>query len=195
MTTGMSVSTADGNPWPPRRLRLGLGLLVAVAICITSAGCLYSAATAVMRPSRLSLPVLGLAGWPRIDTTALICFLSSILLVFMVWFAVLSGASDVRSRPEGRPPNRWTRLADALSLTVFLHASAGVVYIAANNVAHPHTLTQPLTHLSSWPSEAQFGFAAVTAAALAARFRAARFRRWLVGHRAGRHELPTQERT
>jgi hypothetical protein len=64
MTTGMSVSTADGNPWPRRRVRLGLGLLAAVGIYITSAGCLYGAATAVMRPSRLSLPVLGLAGHP-----------------------------------------------------------------------------------------------------------------------------------
>jgi succinate dehydrogenase hydrophobic anchor subunit len=186
MTTGMCVSTTERAPLVHRGMRFSLILLAAVGIGITSVGCLYGAATAVMRPSRLSFPVLGVEDWPRTDTTALACFLGSAVIVFVMRFVVLSDRGDAELLSQGRPLTGWTRIADALSLTVVLHASAGVVYILANFVAHPHTLGLPLTHHASWPSEGQFGFAAFMGA-----FLGIRFRRWLLGQKKGRHDRQT----
>lgn len=180
MTTGTCVSTDDRAPLPHQGMRFRLKLLAAFGIGITSAGCLYGAATAVMRPSRLPFPILGVEDWPRTDTTALACFVTSAVLVFLVRFVMLSGTSGAGFLSQGRPLKRWTHIADALSLTVILHATTGLVYILANFVVHPHTLGLPLTHHASWPSEAQFGFAAFIAA-----FLGIRFRRWLLGQREG----------
>ncbi len=49
------------------------------------------------------------------------------------------------------------KIIRALSLTLFVHAFAGWVYIANNAVHHPETLPLGLTHFAPWPREDTFG--------------------------------------
>jgi hypothetical protein len=49
------------------------------------------------------------------------------------------------------------KIIRALSLTSFVFGLLGWIYIAAVALAHPETLTEPLTHFAPWPREDTFG--------------------------------------
>lgn len=49
------------------------------------------------------------------------------------------------------------KIIRALSLTLFLFGLIGWIYIAANAVVHPESLSWQLTHLTPWIREDTFG--------------------------------------
>lgn len=49
------------------------------------------------------------------------------------------------------------KITRALSLTLFVFGLAGWIYIAANAVVHPESLSWQLTHLTPWIREDTFG--------------------------------------
>jgi hypothetical protein len=166
------VSTVESRPRSAvRRMRPVLYLLATIGIGATSVGCLYGALTAIIDPSRLPLPILGLRGWPRTDTSALVSFATSTLLVFAVRLSMLSDAEDPWPSLRRHISAGWVPVADAASLTILMHGSAGAIYVGANYFIHPETLGLPLTHFAPWPTEWQFGLGAAIAAGQAARFR------------------------
>jgi hypothetical protein len=82
---------------------------------------------------------------------------------------VCTGNGSAASAPELGPGRR---LAADLLLVVAIHAFAGWVYIAANAVSHPESLTWPLTHFTAWPHEDTFGALCFAASFIASLTRA-----------------------
>jgi hypothetical protein len=60
---------------------------------------------------------------------------------------------------------RWIVFVTARAVAIY--AFAGFVYIAANAISHPYTLTLRLTHFVSWPDEDLFGATCFVASAVA----------------------------
>lgn len=119
----------------------------------------YAAAVALASPDRVSERFLLMENLPRTDTTGIIAFGASALS-----FAILGSLRRV-NRPDRRLA---CRLIDSVLRTVALYAFLGWVYIAANVVENPSTLPLPLTHLSTRPTESQFGAICFVLSALAA---------------------------
>ncbi len=55
--------------------------------------------------------------------------------------------------------DRRRSVAEPILVVIAFYSFAGWVYIAANAVSHPDTLSLPLTHLAPWPREDTFGAA------------------------------------
>ena len=49
------------------------------------------------------------------------------------------------------------KIVQAASFTLFIFGLLGWLYIAANSLVHPETLTIHLTHFAPWPREDTFG--------------------------------------
>ncbi len=49
------------------------------------------------------------------------------------------------------------KIVQASSFTLFIFGLLGWLYIAANSLVHPETLTIQLTHFAPWPREDTFG--------------------------------------
>ena len=49
------------------------------------------------------------------------------------------------------------KIVKAASFTLFIFGLLGWLYIVANSLVHPETLTIQLTHFAPWPREDTFG--------------------------------------
>jgi hypothetical protein len=68
--------------------------------------------------------------------------------------------AGVAARNNGGAPARQARaVIVALLRSLTLYSGLGWLYIAINSIVHPLTLSQPLTHITSWPAEGVFGAA------------------------------------
>jgi len=136
-------------------------------------GCfVFSALVAVTAPESLSSPPLDLSIGIRTDTLGAAAFVVAALVTLpRRWLN--AGRRWNGARPHGasdalEPADLavWRAVRD-LSLLVAL-------YIVANYLNHPRTMTMPLTHFASWPSERVTGLTAALVsfvAALAAQLR------------------------
>lgn len=118
----------------------------------------YGALTAVFKLSRLKDPLIGVIRTSRIDTSAAIAFIVSALFCF--------AANFFRSRDSSTPLKN--SVAAGILRVVTYYGFLGWLYIVGNSLVHPETLHKQLTHLSSVPTESQFGIACFVASALAA---------------------------
>ena len=119
----------------------------------------YAAAVAVASPGRVSERLLLMGNLPRTDTSGIIAFGASALS-----FAILGSLRRV-NRPD-QPP--VYRVVDSVLRTIALYAFLGWIYIAANAIEDPSTLPLRLTHLSTRPTESQFGAIGFVLSGLAA---------------------------
>jgi len=120
---------------------------------------IYAAAVALASPGRVSERLLLMENLPRTDTSGIIAFGAS-----AISFAILGSLRRVNG-PDHRLVDR---VIDSVLRTIALYAFLGWVYIAANVIANPSTLPLRLTHLSTRPSEAQFGAICFVLSGLAA---------------------------
>jgi hypothetical protein len=118
----------------------------------------YGALTAVFKLSRLKDQLIGGVAISRIDTSAAIAFVVSSLFFFAANFSQSRRMST---------PFRDRVLAGILRVAVY-YGFSGWLYIVGNSLVHPETLHQQLTHLSSVPTESQFGMSCFVASAVAA---------------------------
>lgn len=108
----------------------------------------YAAGVALASPGRVSEPLLLMNGLPRTDTSGIITFGASISCC-----AILGSMSRVN-----KPVTRLRRRAiDSALRTMALYGFIGWVYVAANVVENSNTLSLQLMHLSTRPTESQFG--------------------------------------
>lgn len=107
-----------------------------------SAGFAYVAVSAVFRPRQVGDHLWHSLPWLRKDTFGIACFAVSGLAYLLLGLAAR------------RPPRS---AAQAVLATIAGYGFAGWAYIACNAIAHPYTLTRPLTHLAAWPHEDEFG--------------------------------------
>ncbi|HZK11826.1 MAG TPA: hypothetical protein VFD10_05695 [Atribacterota bacterium] len=54
------------------------------------------------------------------------------------------------------------KIVQAATFTLFIFGLLGWLYMAANSLVHPETLTIQLTHFSPWPREDTFGIVSFT---------------------------------
>jgi hypothetical protein len=99
----------------------------------------YAATVAVISAKRIGESLFLVQSLPRTDTSGIVAFGTSALCYVLL--GILSRAGAVGS------------VLRAMALYGFL----GWLYIAGNAVAHPYTLAMPLMHLSTRPTESQFG--------------------------------------
>jgi hypothetical protein len=116
----------------------------------------YAAAVALATPDQVSERLLLMNGLPRTDTSGIIAF-----GVSAVSLAVLGSLY----RPEQRLDQR---VIDSVLRAVALYSFLGWLYIAGNVIQNPSTLPLPLTHLSTRPTESQFGAICFVISGLAA---------------------------
>lgn len=64
-------------------------------------------------------------------------------------------------------PGLASRLGRALLRTVAVYGLIVWAYLAVNSLTHPETMSMPLTHLLSWPTEGLTATLAFAASALA----------------------------
>jgi hypothetical protein len=119
----------------------------------------YAAAVALAAPDQVSERVLLMKGLPRTDTSGIIAF-----GVSAVSLAVLGSLRRV----DGPDQRLLRRVVDSVLRAVALYSFLGWLYIAGNVIQNPSTLPLPLTHLSTRPTESQFGAICFVVSALAA---------------------------
>lgn len=119
----------------------------------------YAAVVALAAPGRVGERFLLMENLPRTDTSGIIAF-----AVSAISFSILGSLRRV-NRTDQRLV--W-RVIDSVLRTLALYAFLGWVYIAANVVENPSTLPLRLTHLSTRPTESQFGAICFVVSGLAA---------------------------
>lgn len=118
-------------------------------------GWLYAACVAAFRPDALSLHIAAVLPVRR-DTFGLLCFVCSGLAAM----ALHTRFGTFWTRRSGR-----RGFPEALLRTAFIYGLLAWAYLCANNLTHPETTGQRLTHFASSPAE---GTTAVLSFAVAA---------------------------
>jgi hypothetical protein len=118
----------------------------------------YGALTAVFKLSRLTDPLIGSIAISRTDTSAAAAFIVSALSFF---------AANYSQSRRALTPLKDSVLAGILRVLTY-YGFLGWLYIVGNSLVHPETLHKQLTHLSTIPTESQFGISCFVASALAA---------------------------
>jgi hypothetical protein len=117
----------------------------------------YGAAIAVFEPSRLGEPLTRVFTTPRTDSSATVAFIVSGLF-YLLGAIGQAGKNGISKRKN---------VLDSLLRTAMIYGFLGWLYIAGNSLVHPATLTKPLSHLVSIPTESQFGLGCFVASGLA----------------------------
>jgi hypothetical protein len=128
-----------------------LWAFVDTAVVFGALGWLYVAVVAVVYPGELSFPIV--VGIPiRRDTLAIICFGVSAVAYFL---------REIRKQSSGSRDAFSRRTVARASLrTIFVYSTMTAIYLMANSITHPKTMTMPLTHVVDWPTEGTvFAFA------------------------------------
>jgi hypothetical protein len=120
---------------------------------------IYAAAVALADPDRVSERFLLMKQLPRTDTSGAIAFGVSALSLLVL--------RSLR-RVNGPDQRLAGRVIDAALGTTALYAFLGWVYVAANVIQNPGTLPLQLTHLTTRPTESQFGAICFVLSALSA---------------------------
>lgn len=120
-------------------------------------GWVYVAVYAAAHPNELSQPIAALVPLRR-DTFGALAFAASAIAA-----TVLRGATGRIWAAGPEPARGWSRAV--------LHTVAGYgvlvwIYLCANSLAHPWTLSQRLTHFASWPTEGTTAVAGFAASAI-----------------------------
>ena len=139
--TDRRVAQCAGQPITRRPM---LTAFIDTAVVFGILGWLYVAVIAVLYPDELSFPIV--VGIPiRRDTFGTFCFGVSAVAYFVRAIRQQSGASDdaIYRRTVSR----------ALSSTTFVYSTTVVIYLLANSITHPETMTLPFSHFLGWPTE------------------------------------------
>jgi hypothetical protein len=121
-------------------------------------GWVYVAVYAAARPDELSQPIAALVPLRR-DTFGALAFAASAVAA-----TVLRGATGRLWAAGPEPARGWPR---AILQTVAGYGVLVWIYLCANSLTHPWTLSQRLTHFASWPTEGSTAVAGFAASAIA----------------------------
>ena len=148
----------------PRRVieAVAWGLAISGALCWAGA-CLV----AIFRPEQLARPYWPAVSGLRTDTAGALAFLVGALAFAVSEYMRLDRsqgtrgpAAPRRQRPAIEPA------AQALARTVAVMSAGLVVYLSANQVTHPETLSLQATHFARWPTEGTLRVLALAACAI-----------------------------
>jgi hypothetical protein len=121
-------------------------------------GWVYVAVYAAARPDDLSQPIAALVPLRR-DTFGALAFAASAVAA-----TVLRGATGRLWAGGLEPARGWPR---AILHTVAGYGVLAWIYLCANSLTHPWTLSRQLTHFASWPTEGTTAVVGFGASAIA----------------------------
>lgn len=128
---------------------LTFGLAYGAGLCWASV-CLLAS----FRPTELSAPYWSAIPSLRSDTAGVLAFFTVAIFLSCSEFLRLHRR---RTRPTAAPRVAFDGLINVAALaaseTVAVLATGLVIYLSANAVTHPVTLSIRTTHLASWPTE------------------------------------------
>lgn len=116
---------------------------VYTAVVFGALGWVCVAIIAVFTPTGLPLPLIEGISLRR-DTFGIISFGVSAVAHFF---------REVQWNHGGDGRISLHVVARGALTTVFMYAGATAIYLMANSITHPHTMSLPLTHLLDWPTE------------------------------------------
>jgi hypothetical protein len=120
------------------------------------------------RPAELPTPYWGRIDWLRTDTFGVFCFIVAVVSLTFGEFLRLSRRVRRRESISSVTPNTRTVFLVATCRSLVAAGSLLIAYLSINAITHPQTLTLPVTHLLSWPTEGTLRVMTLVATACAA---------------------------